>query len=150
MDTVCLSSTIQRPKLRLSDICEVPSSSLAFFSDDAVDSLCQRLGHDKLKTLVNTLEDTMKARWQAAEAANNRPQTEDWSHCDVHRPLYIQGLPPLSRSGTSLLTDAQLIFSKYIQSTRFWIRKPLSVELLMKRTEHMTFLIKPGRRSTMP
>jgi hypothetical protein len=90
----------------LSDICEVPSSSLAFFSDDAVDSLCQRLGHDKLKTLVNTLEDTMKARWQAAEAANSRPQTEDWSHCDVHRPLYIQGLPPLYRSVTSLLTDA--------------------------------------------
>jgi len=75
-----------------SDAREVPSSSLAFFSDDAIDSMCQRVGHDRLKTLVNTLEETMKARWQAAEVANNRPQSEDWGHCDANWPLYIQCL----------------------------------------------------------
>lgn len=81
----------------LSNVCKVPSSSLAFFSDDAIDSMCQRVGHGKLKTLVNTLEDTMKARWQAAEAANNRSQSEDWGYSDANRPLYIQCLLPLLR-----------------------------------------------------
>lgn len=44
----------------------VPSSSLASFSEDAIDRLCQKMGHDRLKFLANTLEAQMKARWQIA------------------------------------------------------------------------------------
>jgi FPC/CPF motif-containing protein YcgG len=68
--------------------------------------MCQRVGHDKLKSLVNTLEDTMKARWQAAEAANNRTHSEDWGYCDANRPLYIQCLLLRLRSALLLLTIA--------------------------------------------
>ncbi|KAK3640783.1 hypothetical protein LTR56_011660 [Elasticomyces elasticus] len=69
---------------------KVPSSTLAFFSDDAIDSLCQRLGHNKVRTLVNTLEVSLKVRWQAAEAAYGRELTEDLDLSNAHLSRYIQ------------------------------------------------------------
>ncbi|KXJ93625.1 hypothetical protein Micbo1qcDRAFT_38206 [Microdochium bolleyi] len=93
----------------------VPSSSLAFFSDNAVDQLCEKLGHDKLRTLVTTLEAQMQARWEATTQPYDPPEAVDdsaerrleyvRSYFEQVHPLYpfldqatfeqrVSGLPP--------------------------------------------------------
>ncbi|KAF5232115.1 hypothetical protein FANTH_13111 [Fusarium anthophilum] len=66
----------------------VPSSSLAFFSDHAVDNLCLKLGHDKLKTLVNTLESQMQGRWEATFQPYGLP--DEVNDSPEHRSQYIR------------------------------------------------------------
>ncbi|PVH91671.1 hypothetical protein DM02DRAFT_663725 [Periconia macrospinosa] len=66
----------------------VPSSSLAFFSDHAVDYLCLKLGHDRLKTLVNTLEAQMQARWEATSQPYGPP--DDIDDSPERRSQYIR------------------------------------------------------------
>ncbi|KAH7308924.1 hypothetical protein B0I35DRAFT_440994 [Stachybotrys elegans] len=66
----------------------VPSSSLAFFSDHAVDQLCLKLGHDKLKTLVSTLEGQMQGRWEATSQPYGLPDEVDDS--PERRSQYIR------------------------------------------------------------
>ncbi|EXJ56385.1 uncharacterized protein A1O5_12652, partial [Cladophialophora psammophila CBS 110553] len=41
-------------------------SSIAFFSEHAISALCEKLGHEKLKHLINTLEADGQRRLQAA------------------------------------------------------------------------------------
>jgi hypothetical protein len=66
----------------------VPSSSLAFFSDEAVERLCQKLGHGKVKDLVNTLEEQMKARWEVA--VQHRDVFEDLNTSHETESQYIR------------------------------------------------------------
>ncbi|KAF5641398.1 transcriptional regulatory [Fusarium sp. NRRL 52700] len=66
----------------------VPSSSLAFFSDHAVHNLCLKLGHDKLKTLVNTLESQMQGRWEASLQPYGPP--DEVNDSPEHRSQYIR------------------------------------------------------------
>ncbi|KAG7407189.1 hypothetical protein Forpe1208_v012564 [Fusarium oxysporum f. sp. rapae] len=66
----------------------VPSSSLAFFSDHAVDHLCLKLGHDKLKILVNTLEAQMQGRWEATFQPYGPP--DEVNDSPEHRSQYIR------------------------------------------------------------
>ncbi|KAK5049452.1 hypothetical protein LTR84_004381 [Exophiala bonariae] len=68
---------------------QVPSSSLAFFSDEAVERLCQKLGHGKVKDLVTTLEEQMKARWEAAVQQKDVSENLNSSH--ENESQYIRG-----------------------------------------------------------
>lgn len=67
----------------------VSSFSLAFFSNNAVDNLCLKLSHDKLKTLVSTLEAQTQTRWEAPTPQPPR-RYDDIDDSSERRSQHIQ------------------------------------------------------------